>query len=277
MKKINILLAVIVVMVAVVLMLLSTGKLKGMQSGLLSVMAPFLKTGSAVQQGLGAMGKGFKSLEELEADNRRLETENKELRATNQILRDMEAENNQLRRAMDYRERSVFRLVPAQIIARDSSTWWNTVIINRGFEDGIDDGMESGQPMTVITDKGLVGKILNVQKNTATVLLITDENCKVGAFVEGTRSKGIVTGMRVQEGGNAELQMNFLEKNANLQPGQKVYTVGVGAVFPSGLPIGTVKSFEPRELDGQAILTPEVDFATLADVFVIVGTKPPQR
>lgn len=274
MKKINILLAVIVGLAAIFLMLLSTGKLKSMQSGLLSLMSPFLKSGSAVQQGLGAMGKGFKSLDELESDNRRLETENKELRATNQILSDLEAENNRLRSALEYRERSEFRLVPAQIISRDSSTWWNTVLINRGFEDGVDDGLDSGIPMTVITDKGLVGKVLNVQKNTATVLLVTDENCKVGAFVEGTRSKGIVTGMRIQEGGNTELQMNFLEKNANLQPGQKVYTQGVGAVFPPGLPIGTVKSFEPRELDGQAIITPDVDFATLADVFVIVAKRP---
>lgn len=274
MRKINILLAVIVVLVAVVFMLLSTGAAKGLQSGLLSLMAPFLKTGSAVQQGLGAMGKGFKSLDELEADNRRLETENKELRATNQILRDMETENNRLRSALDYRERSLFRLAPAQIFSRDASSWWNTVLINRGFEDGIDDGLGSGVPMTVITDKGLVGKVMNVQKNTATVLLITDENCRVGAYVEGSRSKGIVSGMRVQEGGNPELQMNFLDKNANLQPGQKVYTQGVEAVFPPGLLIGTVKSFETRELDGQAIITPEVDFATLADVFVIVGLRP---
>jgi rod shape-determining protein MreC len=278
MKKLNILLAAVVVLLAVFLMLLGTGRAQRVQSALLSVFSPFLRTGSAVQQGLGAMGKGLKSLDELESDNRRLVQENKELRATNQILRDMEAENNKLRAALDYRERSVFRLIPSQVVARDASTWWNTVTINRGFEDGVDDGSPNsrggmGIPMTVITDAGLVGKVMTCGKNDTRVLLITDENCKVGAYVEGTREKGIVNGVRVQEGGEPELQMTFLSRNANLQPGQKVYTQGVGAVFPSGLLIGTVKSFKSRELDGMAIIQPEVDFSRLGDVFVIAGRK----
>jgi rod shape-determining protein MreC len=278
MKKLNILLAAVVVLLAVFLMLLGTGRAQKVQSALLSVFSPFLRTGSAVQQGLGAMGKGLKSLDELESDNRRLEQENKELRATNQILRDMEAENNKLRAALDYRERSVFRLIPSQVVARDASTWWSTVTINRGFEDGVDDGSPNsrggmGIPMTVITDAGLVGKVMTCGKNDTRVLLITDENCKVGAYVEGTREKGIVNGVRVQEGGEPELQMTFLSRNANLQPGQKVYTQGVGAVFPSGLLIGTVKSFKSRELDGMAIIQPEVDFSRLGDVFVIAGRK----
>ncbi len=110
----------------------------------------------------------------------------------------MEAENNKLRAALDYRERSIFRLIPSQLISRDASTWWNTVTINRGFEDGVDDGSPDarggmGVPMTVITDQGLVGKVMTTGKNDARVLLITDENCKVGAYVEGTREKGIVS------------------------------------------------------------------------------------
>ncbi len=79
--------------------------------------------------------------------------------------------------------------------------------------------------------------------------------------------------MRVQEGGEPELQMTFLSRNANLQRGQMVYTQGVGAVFPSGLLIGKVKSFKSRELDGMAVIEPEVDFSTLGDVFVIAGKK----
>ncbi|MDD5199678.1 MAG: rod shape-determining protein MreC [Terrimicrobiaceae bacterium] len=273
MKKVNILLTVIVTLLAIFLALLGTGTAQKVQRSVISLFAPFLRTGTAVRQGIGAMGKGLKSLDQLEEDNRRLVRENRDLRATNLILRDMETENNKLRSAMDYRERSIFRLVPAQVITRDASTWWNTVTINRGFEDGVDDGLQGGPPMTVITDGGLVGKVMTAGKNDAKVVLITDENCKVGAYVEGTHEKGIVCGVRVQDTGEPELQMNFLTKNANLQPGQKVYTQGVGAVFPSGLLIGTVKSFKPRELDGQAILTPAVDFPTLADVFVIVSKK----
>jgi rod shape-determining protein MreC len=273
MKKINLLLVVIVSLLAVSLMLFHPSTAQKTQRAVMALLSPFQRTGSAVQQGLGAMGKGLKSLDQLEDENRTLERENKELRASNQILRDMEGENNKLREALGYRERSIFSLVPAQLITRDATTWWNSVTINRGFEDGVDDGSQGGVPMTVITDVGVVGKVMTADKNDAKVVLITDENCKIGAYVEGTREKGIVSGVRVQEGGNPELQMNFLSRNADLKPGQKVYTQGVGAVFPPGLLLGRVKSFKPRELDGQAVIEPAVDFSTLADVFVIAGAK----
>jgi rod shape-determining protein MreC len=273
MKKVNILLAVIVLLLAVYLMLLNPGAAQRMQGAVMSWLSPVQRTGSAVQQGLGAMGKGLKSLEELRDENEKLHRENAKLLAMNQILSDVRTDNDRLRAALGYREQSPFRLVPAQLLTRDASAWWNSVTINRGFEDGVDDGSQGGMPMTVITEAGLVGKVMTASKNESKVLLITDENCKVGAYVGGTREKGIVSGIRVQEGGKPELQMNFLTRNANLQPGQIVYTQGVGAVFPPGLPIGKVKSFKSRELDGQAILEPAVDFSTLADVFVIVGMK----
>ena len=69
------------------------------------------------------------------------------------------------------------------------------------------------------------------------------------------------------------LTLNFLTKQANLQPGQKAVTSGVGGVFPRGLLIGSVKTFKVRELDGQAQLTPAVDLSQLEDVFVVTGRR----
>jgi rod shape-determining protein MreC len=265
--------SIVVVIAALVIAVLASTvgapAMQGMQAAFLSVMAPFLKTSTAVGEQLGAVGKGLKTLDQLEADNKRLETENKELRATNQILRDLETENNRLRSALDYRERSVFKLVPARVIGREASTWWNTIKINRGFEDGVD------TDMPVLTDVGLVGKTTTVSKNEAIVLLVTDETCKVAAKIEGTPEQGIMTGQRIVDAnGIGELQLNFLTKTAKLEPGQKVYTAGVtGGVFPSGVLLGEVKSFRARALDGQAIVTPAVDLATIEDVFVVVGIK----
>jgi len=159
--------------------------------------------------------------------------------------------------------------VPARIIARDSSTWWNTVRIDRGFEDGV----EADQP--VVTDTGLVGKTTTVSKNEAIVVLVTDESCRIGARIEGTREQGIVTGFRVQENeSEGLLQMNFLSKNAEIEPGQLVITAGVvHGSFPPGLAVGRVKEFKRRSLDGQAIVEPAVQLATTQDVFVLVEKK----
>jgi rod shape-determining protein MreC len=237
------------------------------QASVYQWLAPFFTTGSGLQKQITSVRTGLKSLEELERENAALQVDNRQLRATNQALRDVEHEVNRLRHALNYRERSVFKLVPAEIVTRDSSTWWHTVTINRGKEDRI----ESDMP--VVTDEGLVGKTTTVSNTISVVLLVTDENCKVAASVEGTREQGIASGERVSGGLTPLLNLNFLTKQANLQPGQKVYTSGMGGVFPSGLLIGAVKSFRVRELDAQANLTPAVDLSHLEDVFVVTGRK----
>src|SRR6058998_3757200 len=230
------------------------------------LLAPFLTGGSGIKKQITSVRSGLKSLDQLEHENATLQVENRELRATNQALRDVEHEVNRLRHALNYRERSVFKLVPAEVITRDSSTWWRTVTINRGKEDRIENDMP------VVTDEGLVGKTTTVSANITIVLLVSDENCRVASNVEGTREQGIVTGERVA-GQSPLLNLNFLSKQANLQPGQKAYTSGVGGVFPPGLLIGNVKDFRVRELDGQAQLVPAVDLTKLEDVFVVVGRK----
>lgn len=237
------------------------------QAGFYKVISPFLSTGSGLKKQITSVSTGLKTLEQLEADNAALQVDNRSLKATNQALRDVEHEVNRLRRALGYRERSVFRLVPAEVLTRDASTWWRTVTINRGKADGI----EPDQP--VVTDEGLVGKTATVGDNVSIVLLISDENCKVAATVEGTREQGIVSGERVTGSVTPMLDLNFLSKQANLQPGPKIYTSGVGGVFPSGLLVGVVQSFRVRELDGQARVTPAVDLSHLEDVFVVTGRK----
>ena len=237
------------------------------QAGVYQLIAPFLSSGSGLQKQITSVRTGLKSLEELEHENSSLQVENRQLRATNQALRDVEREVNRLRHALNYRERSVFKLVPAVVVARDSSTWWRTITINRGKEDGIEGDMP------VVTDEGLVGKTTTVSGSISVVLLIADENCKIAASVEGTREQGIVSGERVTTGVTPSLNLNFLSKQADLKPGQKVYTTGVGGVFPSGLLVGLVKSFRARELDAQAQLSPGVDLSHLEDVFVVTGRK----
>jgi len=237
------------------------------QAGIYQLIAPFLTSGSGLQKQITSVRTGLRSLEDLEKDNGSLRVENRQLKATNQALRDVEHEVNRLRHALNYRERSAFKLVPAEIIARDSSTWWRTVTINRGKEDGI----ESDMP--VVTDEGLVGKTTTVSSSISVVLLVSDENCRVATSIEGTREQGIVSGERVIAGITPLLNLNFLSKQADLKPGQKAFTSGVGGVFPSGIPIGVVKTFRVRELDGQAQLTPAVDMTHLEDVFVVTGRK----
>jgi rod shape-determining protein MreC len=242
---------------------LGTEGTRKMQAGFYKVISPFL----GLKKQFSTVSTGLKTLEELEKDNASLQVENRSLKATNQALRDVEHEVNRLRQALNYRERALFRLVPAEVVARDSSTWWRTITINRGKNDKIE------PDQAVVTDEGVVGKTATVGDNVTIVLLISDENCKVACTIEGSREQGIASGERVSGSVMPMLDLNFLSKQANLPNAAKVYTSGVGGVFPSGLLVGTVQSFRVRELDSQARITTAVDLTHLEDVFVVTGHK----
>src|SRR5204863_8893537 len=132
------------------------GGTRKLQASVYQLIAPFLTTGSGLEKQIASMRGGLKNLEQLEAENNSLRVENRSLKATNQALRDVEHEVNRLRHALNYRERAAFKLVPAEVVTRDSSTWWRTITINRGKEDGIE------ADMPVVTDEGLVGKTTTV-------------------------------------------------------------------------------------------------------------------
>jgi len=267
MKRATFVAVAIFLVIAAGLLLAAPRFAQRMQAGFLGALSPFLRTGSSLQVKIAAFTRSLKTLQELETENAALATENRQLKATYQLLKDLEAENGRLRGALGYRERSKFRLVPARILSRDSGSWWRSVKIDRGFDEGI----ESDMP--VITDQGLVGKTTTVGRDLSMVLLLSDESCKVAALVEGFPERGIVTGERLASQLEPVLQLSFLSKDAALPPGARVLTSGAGGVFPDGIPIGTVKEFQKRELDGRATLRPAVDLGRLQEVFVIVGRK----
>jgi rod shape-determining protein MreC len=238
-----------------------------MQAAFYQAILPILRTGASLQQGLGGVSGGLKHADELERENARLKLENRQLQATNNLLKNSEAEVNRLNRALGYKEQSSFRLIPARIISRDSATWWNSCTIDRGAADGI------ATDMAVVTETGLVGKVTSVANDVAVVLLLSDESLRVSVTIEGTQEQGIVSGTRASTNYAPDLRIRFLSKTANLKPGLNVFTAGAGGVFPSGVLIGQVKDFTVKELEGVAKVKPAVDLAEIRDVFVIIGRK----
>jgi rod shape-determining protein MreC len=265
MPRSRIVILVTLVVTALFFSFLNVSGLQLAQEKLFTFLSPIFYDNAILKKNIEELTRRHMTLNQLETSNRALVLENKRLQAESQVLHAVEEENHQLRKALDYREHSSFTLLPATVIARDNSTWWTSVKIDRGSHHGIT------PDMPVITESGLVGKTSIVTPIVTTVILITDENCNVASKVQGTSDQGICSGLRIPTG---ELQLGFLNKLANLQEGQKVYTAGVsGGIFPSGIEIGTVKSFHLRELDAQAILESTADLNNLEHVFVIVGAK----
>src|ERR1700756_316714 len=178
------------VVLVVFVLILPSGCKQQWQAAFLNTVSPIFQAASGLTQGIGGVSGGFKKLDELEKENRELKEENAELRTSNSLLRNLESEVNRLNRALGYRERSPFKLLPAHVISRENAAWWNSCTIDRGSADGV------GIDMAVVTEAGLVGKIVNVSKNAAIVLLVSDEGLKVSVSIEGTQEQGIISGTR---------------------------------------------------------------------------------
>jgi rod shape-determining protein MreC len=237
------------------------------QATFAQTMTPILRTASWLKHDIRGMTGGFKKLDELEKENQELRTEIGELRTSNAMLKNLESEVNRLNRALGFREHSPFKLLPAHVIARENATWWNSCTIDRGSANGV------GIDMAVVTEAGLVGKVVNVAKDSAIILLVSDEGLKVSVSIEGTQEQGIVSGTRASSNYTPDLRVGFISKTAEVKPGMKVLTSGTGGVFPSGVVVGTVKAFAIKELEGVATVDPAVDLTRIEDVFVITGTR----
>lgn len=235
-----------------------------------SAMAPFLKSGSTLETNARAFLTETRHSKELEVELESIRGELGSLRVKNSLYQDLERENAQLRHALDFKKATRFDVVPAQVIRRQPTTWWQTVDIDAGQERGI------GTQLAVLSNEGLVGKIDRIYEgqNRSSVLLLTDEKCQVSARVEGSPEVGILSGQRGRFDGNPLLRLRFLSTDASLRPGQRVFTTGRGGIFQPNILLGTIETVEKGALDSEALVRPSVNFADLGTVFVVLSADP---
>ena len=235
-----------------------------------SAMLPFLKSGSKMETEARAFLKETRHSKDLEVELETVRGEIGALRVKNSLYRDLERENAQLRHALDFKKATHFDVIPAQVIRRHPTTWWQTVDIDAGDKRGI------GTQLAVLSNEGLVGKIDRIYKDQdrSSVLLLTDEKCQVSARVEGSPEVGILSGQRGRFEGNPLLRLRFLSTDAALRPGQRVFTTGRGGIFKPNILLGTIDSVEKGVLDSEALVRPSVNFADLGTVFVVLVPDP---
>lgn len=263
MKKLNILALLLFVAAVVSVFTLDTSVTRDIQSRTMTVLSPFIHSSAAVEQSVSGAVVSPEDPRELVRENERLQIEVERLRIISQKYAQTLDENNKLRVQLQFQQSAPFKMTAARVIKRVSSTWWNSMIIDKGLLDGL------ATDSPVISAAGLVGKIGKLDPRMAEIILLTDEMCRVSAKIEGTSEQGILAGERAGLDLRPDLRLRFLSKNLLLNPGANVVSTGEGGVFPEGLLIGRVKRFENRDLSGEAIVEPAVDFSLLEHVFVV--------
>lgn len=267
MKNLNLIALAAFLMAALAVLLMDQKRSRKIQDVVMSVFSPFIHASASVDRVLESGTEINIDPRQLLQDNEALQLEVQRLRIISQRYDEMMNENNSLRKLVDYKAASPFKLTAVRAVKRTASTWWNTLIVDKGTLDGL------SPDSPVITDVGLIGKIGKVSNSMAEVILLTDERCRVTAYIEGTKEKGILEGERGGTDLRPDLRLKYLTRNATINVGANVYTSGDGGVFPAGLLLGKVKRFENKEIAGEAVVEPAVDFLRLDHLFVVEMEK----
>jgi len=239
------------------------------QRGAMVALRPFMKASNELDGAINALGSESLSPVQLREKLSVAEQDRDRLKLEVIQLDELLAENNQLRQALQYREKSPLSLVATRVINRKPSHWYNTVVIDKGSSSGI--AVDSPVIIPMGDEAGLVGKISEVLgPDSAVVLLLTDEMCQVSAKLQNSQEQGILNGQRGALRTLPNLKLRYLSKEAVAIPGQKVISSGTGELFPANLVLGEVVSVSVGIIDAEATVKPSVNFDNLVDVFVIL-------
>ena len=187
----------------------------------------------------------------LQAENQTLKQENKQLRQQLSINKSLTSYDN----------------ISANVIARSPSTWQNQLIIGKGSSDGIEKGA------AVVSNQGLIGRVMEVNKNNSKVELITTQDDSADRFAvqlsdnQGNTVNGLITDYDTDSN---LLVMGQITSKKNIKVGTSVVTSGLGGTTPKGLFIGTVKKVVNQQagLPTKIYIKPAADMTNLSVVTV---------
>jgi rod shape-determining protein MreC len=275
MRRLNVIALLIFVSALVWVFTRPRGETQSIQRTIGSWFSPFTKTGAKVQDAIVGVTEETKSPKQLLLENEQMQMELDQLRIQQRQYSSLEKENADLRVALEFRKRYGWDLIPAEIINRKQSAWYREALIDKGLKSGV---IEQTPVLAAVqvNDGGvpryegaLVGKIGRAEDNSATVVFVTDENCRVSATVKGMSNvRGILMGARSSGRSTPNLRLRFLKSEPALEVGRQVVSDGAGGVFPVGVLLGEVSDFRPGDGSAEADVRPAVDFDVLRHVFI---------
>lgn len=229
-----------------------------------TVISPFQKGGSVAVNSTGSfLGNLFSSGKNAK-ENKKLKEENLELQSQIRMLEGYKTENERLREMIDLNDnRTDFKSVGANIIARDSSEFHNIITIDKGSKDGIK------KNAVVTVPEGLVGFVFEVGYNYSKVKTIYDSECSVSAICLRSGDMGIVEAT-AENALSGVCSMNYIDKSAKTVVGDMIETSGTGGVFPRGILIGKVVEIkeDARNLTLSATVEVSVNINNIDKVLV---------
>ncbi len=175
------------------------------------------------------LAQDYQSYEKLLEQNKELRRELQQMKSWKEAALQLEQENARLLDLSQLRLDSKLTHVSGIVMADSGSPFRQSVLLNIGSRDGIQDGWAAMDGL------GLVGRISGVGSSTSRVLLLTDNASQIPVTLQPSGQDAIVMGDN-----SFAPPVEFIENADLVRPGDRIITSGEGGVLPAGLLVGTL-------------------------------------
>ncbi len=237
-----------------------SGPIHRMREVTLAVSAPVARAGEWVTAPFERAASFIADIGDARREVVELRGQNAELRARLAELEEARLENERLRELVGFVEDSGLDYVGVRVIGRPTNSWEGVLTIDKGAEDGVEEGMP------VIAAEGLIGRAIDASSGSSRVRVITDQRSGVSAIVQSSRVTGIVEGSL-----DGRMTMDFVPADQAPVEGDVILTSGIGGVYPKGIVIGDVVEVrdERSSLFPTIVVESRVPFSDVEEALVI--------
>ncbi len=237
---------------------------KEVKGAFYSLSAPFQRIIFSASVNISNFVKSIEQGQKERAENERLKKKIKELITENIKLKQVEKENERLRRVLKIKPRSDFNFFLSRIISKDIISS-DLILIKGGAEDGIKVGMPVVTPEMV-----LVGRIEETLDRFSRVQLIFSKGFSFDAEILKEGSQTPIYGL-IKGKGDFKIFLDNVPLKANIKEKDILTTAALGGIFPQGLLVGEVKKVSESNVQPFQVaeVSPFLDVNDLRELFII--------
>ncbi len=230
------------------------------------VQSVFRSIGTKISDFYSAIAEGM----EIRKENEELRAEIAELEYKVQQGEEARIRWEELKSAFSIQDSfENYHIHGASILTRESDEWFSVIRINVGTSDGIDS--TTGSYAVVDARMNLVGRVMSTDIDSSKILPILHEGFTVSAKVNEVNGAVVLVTGDITLKNDGLCVVTRIPSNIVLEVGVELVTSGEGGLFPAGIPIGTIESFDNSDPDNlKATLRPYVSIASIKDVFIMV-------
>ena len=171
-------------------------------------------------------------------------------------------ENKKLRQLLDFKRETQLNIIPARIVNKGIQTNLHSLTIDVGSSNGLLPNQ------AVLTPEGIIGKTIQTGETSSLVQSISDNNFRLSVRIMPSGAVGILRWHN-----NNMCKIYEVQKNVEINIGDRVITSGFSKIYPPKLPVGTVSGVYDERGSYQKVVNVEIqsDFESIQNVFVVIA------